>query len=399
MNHISLCTGIGCESLAAEWAGFETVLHCENDPDCQKVLRKHWPNVPIIGDIHDVTRESVIAYAFDSVGQPGCTRQNERRISNQNKQNVESSTHTTGGKSRLSTEQEGRKDISRGNQQSNNRFSLTLLTAGIPCQPASIAGKRRGAKDDRWLWQEGIRVLAELQPSWAVFENPSGIGTLGELGTLSDLDGEALDNLPDNEAVELSNICRDIESCGYEVQPVAFPACAVGAPHGRMRIFIICHTSSCGLSGKSRRRTGQKPADGYLGNEPAVIANADGRRCTQFNPEIREPSESDSDGCEPFTYPNGNRSEAGISEQEQRQKGNPGIIDNGTSEYWQSDWYSKAIELCTKTQPGIRDVDAGTAVGLAGLSRTAKLKMLGNCNPPQQYYPIYKAIYDIEANL
>ena len=62
LTHLSLFTGIGCSDLAAEWAGFETVLMCEIDPDCQKVLRKHWPEVPIIGDIRDVTSKSVTAY-------------------------------------------------------------------------------------------------------------------------------------------------------------------------------------------------------------------------------------------------------------------------------------------------------------------------------------------------
>jgi hypothetical protein len=48
---LSLFSGIGGIDLAAEWAGFETVAFCEIDPYCQKVLKKHWPDVPIIGDI------------------------------------------------------------------------------------------------------------------------------------------------------------------------------------------------------------------------------------------------------------------------------------------------------------------------------------------------------------
>lgn len=61
LTHISLFSGMGCESIAAEWAGFQTILMCEIDADCRKVLNKHWPSVPIIEDVRNVTRESVIA--------------------------------------------------------------------------------------------------------------------------------------------------------------------------------------------------------------------------------------------------------------------------------------------------------------------------------------------------
>jgi len=59
LTHISLFSGIGGDSLAAEWAGFESLLFVEIDPFCQKVLNKNFPGVPIIGDVHDVTRETV----------------------------------------------------------------------------------------------------------------------------------------------------------------------------------------------------------------------------------------------------------------------------------------------------------------------------------------------------
>jgi len=59
LTHISLFTGIGGIDLAAEWAGFETVCFVEIDPYCQKVLNKHWPEVPLIGDIRDATKERI----------------------------------------------------------------------------------------------------------------------------------------------------------------------------------------------------------------------------------------------------------------------------------------------------------------------------------------------------
>ncbi len=127
LTHISLFTGIGGIDLAAEWAGFKTVLMVEWDAYCQKVLRKHWPNVPIIGDIKDVKGEKF--------------------------------------------------------------RPITLITGGFPCQPVSHAGKRRGKDDDRWLWPEMLRVISEVRPTWVVAENVAGLINMGLNGVLSDLEG------------------------------------------------------------------------------------------------------------------------------------------------------------------------------------------------------------------
>lgn len=339
LTHLSLFSGIGCSDLAAEWAGFETILMCEIDKDCQKVLRKHWPGVPIIEDVRDVTRESVITN-YQMLCRSWCNQEKERG------------------------ELQGC-DEPGGCYSPPERDKPTLLTAGVPCQPVSIAGKRRGKADDRWLWPEAIRVLSELKPTWAVFENPVGISTLGEYGEIIQVGSEALESLPDYEAVELDRICGDIEKEGYEVQPVSIPACAVEAPHERQRIFIICHTHSCGLSGESRRWTGEKSQNGYLESESWTITN------------------SQVQGLE-----------GTITEGKVCTRTLPAEYDR---EYWRDNWYDKAIELCTpKTKPGVRTVDDGITTGLLGLSRVTKMKMLGNCNPPQLYYPIYKAIADIE---
>ena len=59
MNHISLFAGIGGIDIAAEWAGFQTICFVEKNPYCQKVLKKHWPDTPIIGDVKDVTKEKI----------------------------------------------------------------------------------------------------------------------------------------------------------------------------------------------------------------------------------------------------------------------------------------------------------------------------------------------------
>ena len=59
MKHLDLCSGVGAFALAARWAGIETVAFCEIDKFCQKVLKKHWPNVPIYPDIKDLKGEAI----------------------------------------------------------------------------------------------------------------------------------------------------------------------------------------------------------------------------------------------------------------------------------------------------------------------------------------------------
>ena len=139
MRHVSLFAGIGGMDLAAEWAGFETVLFCEKDPYCQKVLAKHWPGVPIIDDIRSVTRESIDG-------------------------------------------------------------AIDVISGGPPCQPTSTAGKRGGTGDDRWLWPEMLRVICELAPAWVVAENVPGLLSI-ERGmvfetVLSDLESAGYETLP-----------------------------------------------------------------------------------------------------------------------------------------------------------------------------------------------------------
>jgi hypothetical protein len=87
-----------------------------------------------------------------------------------------------------------------------------LLTAGIPCQPASCAGKRRGTKDDRWLWPEAFRIIRETQPRWVILENVRGILTL-------------------ESGLVFKSLLAEMEGCGYETREYVIPACAVGAPH------------------------------------------------------------------------------------------------------------------------------------------------------------------------
>jgi DNA (cytosine-5)-methyltransferase 1 len=124
-THIDIFSGIGGFAVAASWAGYTSRVFCEQDAYCTKVLKRHWPDVPVIRDIRD----------FD------------------------------------------------GSKWRGSR----LLTGGFPCQPFSICGEHRGKEDDRYLWPEMLRVIEEARPAWVVAENVTGIITVALDEVLSQL--------------------------------------------------------------------------------------------------------------------------------------------------------------------------------------------------------------------
>jgi DNA (cytosine-5)-methyltransferase 1 len=267
---LDLFSGIGGFSLAASWAGgIETVAFCEIEPYCQKVLKKHWPDVPIFEDITKLRGEDVGA--------------------------------------------------------------VELICGGPPCQPASCAGMRRGAEDDRWLWPEAIRLVREIHPRWCVFENPTGILTL---------DG----------GVAFEHLLLELEAEGYEVQPVIIPACAVGAPHRRDRVWIVAYSQ-----GRDDRRI------------PGKIQKQDEqqtkKRPQTWSAELGGASQTVTDT--PSILPQRLRDRQG---QEQP---------------WRGSWWS--------IEPNVGRVAYGIP------SRVDRLRGLGNAIVPQVAQEIFKAIVDIEA--
>lgn len=97
-----------------------------------------------------------------------------------------------------------------------------LLTAGVPCQPASAAGKRRGKEDDRWLWPETFAAIELTTPTWVILENVRGLITL-------------------ERGVVFQELLIKLESLGYEAVPLIIPAVSVNAPHKRDRVWIVAH--------------------------------------------------------------------------------------------------------------------------------------------------------------
>lgn len=157
----SLFDGISGFPLAASWCGIETKWISEIDPYCLKVSKKNFPNAIQYGDIKELY----------------------------------------------------------------NAEPVDIISGGFPCQPFSVAGKRRGKEDNRYLWPEMFRVIRETKPRWVIGENVPGILRMG-----------------------LEDVLSDLESEGYKPETFIIPACAINAPHRRDRVWIIAYSERIGLS-------------------------------------------------------------------------------------------------------------------------------------------------------
>lgn len=115
--------------------------------------------------------------------------------------------------------------------------AVDIICGGFPCQPFSSAGLRQGTTDYRFLWPEMFRVVREVQPPWVICENVAGIISMGQQNGSTVLGDEELAEWMESSV--LQKIAEDLEQIGYAVQPFVIPACAVGAPHRRDRIWII----------------------------------------------------------------------------------------------------------------------------------------------------------------
>lgn len=200
MHVLDLFSGIGGFSLGLERAGMRTVAFCEINPYCRAVLRKHWPEVPCFEDIRGLDADRLAGL--------------------------------------------GRID---------------LICGGFPCQPWSVAGKRKGKNDDRDLWHEMFRVITQVRPAWIIGENVTGLVGLALDGVLTDLEG-----------------------IGYSARPFVIPAAAIGAPHRRNRLWIVATNSNSHARRRieSERRADQRNTDasghGPEGNVRAMAhANGD----------------------------------------------------------------------------------------------------------------------------
>lgn len=168
----SCFSGIGGLDLGLEAAGgFGTAWFIENDPHCQKVLRRHWPDVPVFGDIHEV--------------------------------------------------------------EADDLPPVDMIAGGYPCQPFSVAGKRRGESDDRHLWPQMRRLVRLLRPQLVLIENVPGHLVLG-----------------------FGSVLCDLAEDGYDAEWGVVSAQEMGAPHLRKRLFVVAYSDSELLHRTGGRRQG-----------------------------------------------------------------------------------------------------------------------------------------------
>ena len=134
LTHISLFAGIGGIDIAAEWAGFRTVLFVEIDSFCQKVLKRHWPDVPVIGDIRDATKEAIANATSQRPYNQENKQELERKGSNEfhaeQPRDTKAVAHASGGYPGEQEARNGGQDIGRRSQKGSARRVLEV--ANLP---------------------------------------------------------------------------------------------------------------------------------------------------------------------------------------------------------------------------------------------------------------------------
>ena len=296
MNVLDLFSGIVGFSLGLESTGFfKTIAFVEKDKFCQKVLQKNFPNIPIEDEVRNVKGE---------------------------------------------------------------RFKADVITGGFPCQPFSVAGKRRGTEDDRFLWDETIRIVSEQKPKWFIGENVEGIINI-------------------QDGMVFRQIHDDLESEGFEVQSLVIPASGVGAWHQRKRVWIIANNvfnSNNKTANKIKSSNGSenKISEKYRQKFGSIW---------QFNGTINENVSNST----PINLRNANSTSIESSINRQRE----GKFRRASSwgQQCQESWWQTQSELC-----GVPD---GVSYEL-DKDRVNRIKSLGNSIVPQIAKEIGKAIMEAE---
>ena len=226
LKHLDLFSGIGGFSLGLEeTGGFETVAFCDIEEFPRKVLQKHWPHVKQYKDIKELTYDKLKADGIDTID---------------------------------------------------------IITGGYPCQPFSVAGRKKGEEDPRHLWPEYFRLVKELRPTWVIGENVSGHIKLG-----------------------LDTVIKDLESEGYAVRPFSISASSVGANHQRERVWIMGYSEHNGsFADKIKGSNNQNDARGQEGTNSTLQFKGtsgsrdssnveDTRRSLRSGSELREENENE----------------------------------------------------------------------------------------------------------
>lgn len=217
------------------------------------------------------------------------------------------------------------------------RRTVDVISGGFPCQPFSVAGKQRGKEDERYLWPEMFRVIRELRPHCVVGENVPGI-----------------------IRIAAGQVVKDLEQAGYHAVVFHFEAAAVGAWHRRARVFFV------GISD---------------------VADADSRPMWNDGKNVQPPNrEIDETG------------HTGLYQERSRldvcNASGTRLSDGATGSIWESSPFKKFKRPnWWAAEPGVGRVAHGIP------HRVDRLKCLGNAVVPQQAYPIFRAIADVERSM
>ena len=340
LTHGSLFSGIGGFDLAAEWMGWQNLFHCEINEFCTIILNYHFPNAEHYTDI----------------------------------------TKT---------------DFSKW------RGHIDVLSGGFPCQPFSVAGQRKGADDDRYLWPEMLRAIREIKPTWVIGENVGGIITMVqpgkkiELGCSTSLFGEDYKDEEIHQQFVVETVCTDLEREGYSVQPILVPACAVGAPHRRDRVWFIANRTDAGVEAVQCSRKDRVSTAGAITNtESQQSERYRPEQSTNGSTEQRELGRSDctasSKRSDTDTYSNGLQTRNDIATQEREIKGKGGIKPLHSIKDWRM--FPTQSPVCRGNDGLPFDVD-DLAISFAQW-RKESVKAYGNAIVPQVAYEIFKAIQE-----
>lgn len=329
--------------------GWENLFHCEINEWCQKVLRFHFPKSI---QYEDITRTDFTPW----------------------------------------------------------RGKVDVLTGGFPCQPFSTAGKRRGAEDDRYLWPEMLRAIREIRPAWVIGENVAGITSMVQPGSEVTVESQAsLFETSDKETLleqeyVIETVCRDLEREGYSVQPILIPACGVGAPHKRYRVwFIASDRSDARIEGLRQKRKdkvhGCLVATDTYGEKLQKWLKNNGREIEEENIARLDNGVERSCCIRAFADSDNERlSTIGITDRissEEREKKRRCLM-----QYTSNDWPALSAERWKDfpTQPPVCRRNDGLPFDVDYLAisftkwRQESIKAYGNAIVPQVAFEIFKAI-------
>lgn len=237
---------------------------------------------------------------------------------------------------------------------------VDVLTGGFPCQPFSVAGSRKGKSDVNYLWPQMLRAIREIRPGWIVGENVPGIVNW-------------------SKGLVFYELQTQMEAEGFEVfPPINLPACGVGAPHRRERIWFVAYSESNRSNGL--RRLGESGFETYKSvgeKEQRERVWHDARRDAQ--------AETSSDSL----FNNGEKIQ--IKKRESIIRSKLISIDEARGNRGWSDW---------PTQHPVSNGNDGLSSKLDGIAfskwRQETIKAGGNAVVPEIPYQIFKAIEQFE---